>query len=133
MCRNIANNINFHYKTNSVEINHQMFQYIQKNLLLAHFQSIFPILGATNVFNRKSSTLKHNFIWVSSSISKFRKTDNSKKMPGLTEDGRMYRRMDGRTGAPYFIGNFWLLLGVQKVKRNLMSTGPTKIGDSLKK
>ena len=27
----------------------------------------------------------HNFIWVSCSISKFRKTNNSKKMPGLTE------------------------------------------------
>ena len=49
LCRNIANNINFHYRTNSVKINDKMFQYIQTTLFLAHFWSIFPIFG-TNIF-----------------------------------------------------------------------------------
>ena len=38
--------ISFHYRTNSVKINDQIFQQIQKTLFLAYFWSIFPILGA---------------------------------------------------------------------------------------
>ena len=47
LCRNTANNINFHYRTNSVKINDQMFQ---KTLFLARFCPILPILGAKNFF-----------------------------------------------------------------------------------
>ena len=35
MCRNTANNTNFHYKTNSVKINDKIFQHIKKALFLA--------------------------------------------------------------------------------------------------
>ena len=34
---------------------------------------------------------------------------NSKQTPGQMED----RRMDGRADRPYFIGPFWITLGVQ--------------------
>ena len=30
LCRNTVNNINFHYRTNSIKINDNIFQYIQK-------------------------------------------------------------------------------------------------------
>ena len=30
LCRNTANNINFHYRANSLKINDKIFQYIQK-------------------------------------------------------------------------------------------------------
>ena len=50
--RNTENNINFHYRLNSVKVNDQIFNQkklmnkLQKTLLLAHFWSIFPISGA---------------------------------------------------------------------------------------
>ena len=40
-------NINFHYRTNSVKIN---FSINSKTHFLAHFYSIFPILGAKRIF-----------------------------------------------------------------------------------
>ena len=72
LCRNIANNINFHYKTNSIKINDKCFQYIQKTLFLTYFWPIFPILGAKKFFLENLAVM-HNFIWVSSIIPKFRK------------------------------------------------------------
>ena len=45
LCRNTGNNISFHYRTNSVKIDDQTFQQIQKTLFLAHFPNflgIFP-------------------------------------------------------------------------------------------
>ena len=39
LCRNIANNINFHYRINSGKTNDQIFLSIQKNLFLAHFHN----------------------------------------------------------------------------------------------
>ena len=50
LCRNTANNTNFHYRVTSVKINDKIFQYIQKTLFLAHFLPIFPILGAKKFF-----------------------------------------------------------------------------------
>ena len=38
LCRNLANNINFHYRPNSDEINDYFFQYIFKILFLANFR-----------------------------------------------------------------------------------------------
>ena len=77
----------------------------------------------------------HNFIWDSSTISEFRKTNNTipRKCLDRRKDQRMDRWTDRRTARLYFIRPFWLLLGVQKIKRNLTPTGPAKIGDSLKK
>ena len=37
LCRNIANNTNFHYRANSRKIKDQIFLQIQKTLFLAHF------------------------------------------------------------------------------------------------
>ena len=50
LCENIANNTNFHYTANSVNINDKIFQYIQKPLFLALFWPIFPIFRAKNFF-----------------------------------------------------------------------------------
>ena len=51
LCRNTANNINFHYRLNSVKINTKIFQYIQKKtLFLVHFCPNFPIFGTKTFF-----------------------------------------------------------------------------------
>ena len=50
LCRHTANNINFHYRRNSVETNDKIFQYIQK----LYFWPIFPIFGKKNFFSGKS-------------------------------------------------------------------------------
>ena len=73
LCRNTASNRNFHYRTNIVKINGNIFQYTQKLLFLAHFCLIFPIFEAKKIFSEKSGSATHNFIWVSSSMPKFRK------------------------------------------------------------
>ena len=57
-CRNKANNIHFHYRTNSVKINGNIFQYIQKVLFLANFPNFWgkkfflenPALSCTTGF-----------------------------------------------------------------------------------
>ena len=74
----IADNINTHHRTNSVKINNQIFQLIQKNLSWP----IFPnFLGKK--LSRKSDYLTQNFIWLFSTVTKFRKNYrfNSKKTP----------------------------------------------------
>ena len=48
LCRNITNNIHFHYRTNSVRINDKIF-HIQKTLFLAHF----PNFWDKKFFSRK--------------------------------------------------------------------------------
>ena len=58
------------------------------------FWPIFPIFGAKNFFPRKSGSVVHNFIWVSSIMPKFRK--NWRNENNLT-DRRTDVRMDGRT------------------------------------
>ena len=50
MCRNTANKINFHYRTNSVNIIAKIFQYIKKTLFSVHFWFIFPIFWAKIFF-----------------------------------------------------------------------------------
>ena len=56
LCRNTANNINLHYRTDAVKINDQIIQCIQKTLFLDHFWSIFPI---RKYFSRKSGSVTH--------------------------------------------------------------------------
>ena len=76
LCRNTANNINFHYRTNSVKINDKNFPWIQKTLSSVHFWSIFPILFGffwVFFFFEKSGVATHNFRWISSTMPKFRK------------------------------------------------------------
>ena len=81
-------------------------------MFLAHFGPFFSIFGAKNFFLRKSSSVTHNFIWISNTMSNFRKNlwCNSKKISGEKDGWK-----DGRTDKPYFIGPFRLPLGVQKL------------------
>ena len=55
LCRNTANNKYFHYRTNSVKTNDQIFQYIKKTLFFAHFWSIFLTFGAKNFLSCTTS------------------------------------------------------------------------------
>ena len=71
LCRNIANNINFHYRTNSVKINDN-FSINSKNHVFGPFLVQFLYFGGKN-FSGKSGSLMHNFIWVSSTMPKLRK------------------------------------------------------------
>ena len=83
--------INVHYWTNSVKINDKTSQKIWKALFLAHFWSILPIFG-------KSSSVMYNFIWVSSTMPKFRKNEWYNSMKTLREtDGQMKGQKDGQT------------------------------------
>ena len=113
LCRNTANNISFHYRTNSVKINNQIFQYIQKTLVLAHVWFICPNFGAT-IFSllkiRLSCTTAYGF---PTPCQNSEKTNDT--IPRKCHDRRMGRRID----KPYFIGPFWLLLGVQKVNKHV--------------
>ena len=110
LCRNTANDINLHYITNSVKINDKIFQCIQKNPFMAHF----PNFGDKKFCSGKSSSVMHNFIWVSSIMPKFRKN-----MIQFQENAWTDGRTDGRTDRPYFIGPFWLMPVVQKCKIQL--------------
>ena len=108
-CRNKANNIHFHYRTNSVKINGNIFQYIQKVLFLAHFPNFWgkkfflenPALSCTTGFLVSCQNLE--------------KTNDTipRKRPDRRKDGWK----DGRMGRPYFIGPFWLTMGV-RLKEN---------------
>ena len=111
MCRNIANNIHFHYRTNSVKIKDKIFQYIQKTLFLALFWPIFPIFGAKNFFLENpalSRTTSYGFL---ASCQNLEKTNNTipRKRLDRWKDGRK----DGRMDRPYFTGPFQLTPGVQ--------------------
>ena len=66
ICAGTANNINLHYRANSVKINGKLIQYIQKTLFLAHF-------WGKNFFSGKSGFVVHNFMWVPNIMPKFRK------------------------------------------------------------
>ena len=66
ICARTQQIISLYYRTNSVKINDYTFQWIQKTLFFGPFLVHFP-----NFRSKKKFT--HNFIWVSSTISKFRK------------------------------------------------------------
>ena len=109
MCRNTANNICFHYKTNSVKTNDQIFQYIQKTLFLAHFQSIFPNFGTQKFFQkiRLCQAQLHMGFWHHAQIQK-------KMMIQFQENTWTKVWKDRRTVRSCFIGPFRLMPRVQK-------------------
>ena len=68
LCRNTANNINFHYRTSQVKINDWMFLWIQKTLFLVNFSNFWR---EKSVF-QKNLAIMNNFIRVSNIVPKFR-------------------------------------------------------------
>ena len=92
LCRNTANNINFHYRTNSVKINDQMFQ---KTLFLARFCPILPILGAKNFFAENSAVSRTIWYRFLSAYWNLEKTNDTIPRKGLNRQN--YRWKDGQT------------------------------------
>ena len=77
----------------------------KKNLFLAHFWSIFQILGPKNIFSENlalSHTTSYGFLAPCQNLEK--------------TERRTERRMDERTDRPNFIGPFQLTQGVKKSK-----------------
>ena len=93
-CRNAANNINFHYRINSVRINDKIFSINSKNPVFGTFLVCFPNFGGKIFFSGKSGSVTHNFIWSSSKCQNLEKTIQFKDtIPRKCLD----RRLDGRT------------------------------------
>ena len=61
LCRNTANNLNFHYRTNSVKSNDQNFQYIQKK------PCFWPIFDLSSQFLGQKDFFQK--IWLSCATS----------------------------------------------------------------
>ena len=105
--KNTANNINVLYR-------------ILKKLITKFYNKfIKPVLGPSslflepNILSKKSGPIR-NFIWVSETISKFRKKlkiqfQKKKRQPDGQKDGRT----EGQTDRPYFVGPFWLSPEIQ--------------------
>ena len=72
LCLNPTNNT-FHYRTNSVKINDQIFLQIQKTQFLTYLCLISQIFAAKKVFP-KNQAVMHNFIGASGTTPKFRGT-----------------------------------------------------------
>ena len=84
--QNTVNNLNFHYRTNSVKIQKPKFSINwKKNMFLAHFWLISQFWGL-KTFSGESSSVTHKFIWISSTRPKLEKAND--KIP---------QRLDGRT------------------------------------
>ena len=65
LCRNTANNISFHYKTNSVKIIGNFFSKF-KTLSLTHFSNFW----GKKSFSKNSGSVTYNFIWEWSNSTK---------------------------------------------------------------
>ena len=65
----------------------KFFNKFKKTLFLAHFWSTFPILGK-NFFSGKSSSIRHNIIWISDTMPKFRKKLMVQFQVNAQTDGR---------------------------------------------
>ena len=98
---NTKNNIKIHYRTNSVKS-------IEKR---PYFWPISPNFGGKKSFSKISSSIMHNFIRVSSSMSKFKKKRSNSKEATT----QMEWQAEGQKDRPYFKRPFWLLLRVQQV------------------
>ena len=96
----------FHYTTNSVKIKDQFFQSIQKTLFLAQFWSFSKSWGEKKNCG-KSSSIIHKFIWISSTMPKFRKNLKIQFQGNAWKDQRT-EGWNGRTNRPYFVGPFCL-------------------------
>ena len=88
LCRNRANNINFHYRTNSEKINDKIFQYIKKKPFLVHF----PNFGGKKMFLENpalSRTTSHGFL---ASCQNLEKTNDT--IPRKSLEKQMEGRAD---------------------------------------
>ena len=102
LCGNTANNINFHYRSNSVKINDQISQQIEKILFFAHFWPIFPIFGAKKIFPEYPAlprTTSHGIL---------APCQISEKANDAIPRKRLDKWTNGKTDRPYFIGSFRL-------------------------
>ena len=102
MCRNTANNINFHYRTNSVEINGLNFSLNSRNTIFGPF----PQFLEQKVFLKTPA--------VSGTTSKefLAPCKNSEKSNDPIPRKHPDRQQDGRIDRSYFIGSFQLPMGV---------------------
>ena len=87
--RKKSNNINFHYWSNLIKINEQIFQQIKKTLLLAHFGPIFQILRLKKMFP-ENLALPH-----STSHAILIPYQNLEKMTQFQENAQTYGRIKG--------------------------------------
>ena len=112
LSRNTENNIYFHYRTISVNINTKFFNKLKKTLFLAHFWNIFPIFGADRILLKNlalSRTTSYSFLVLCQNLEKNNNTILRKRL-----DRRKDKRKDRKTYRPCFIGSFWLPLVVQQ-------------------
>ena len=108
LCTNLANDINFHYRLNSVKINDKISQKTlkKKHIFGCAFLVHFPNFQGKKFFSEKSGSVTHNFIWVSSTMPNLEKTNNAipRKRPDRRKDGRtktlFYRTLPATTGGP---------------------------------
>ena len=72
MCRNMANTINFRYILNSEKTITKFFNRFKKHYVRPIFSPISSILRKTQ-FLLKNLVVTHNLIWVSNTLSNFKK------------------------------------------------------------
>ena len=89
----------------------KFFNKLKNTLFLAHFCSIFLILGVNKLEN-PAGTTSYGFLAPCQNLEKTNDTI-PRKRPDRRKDGWK----DGRMGRPYFIGPFWLTMGV-RLKEN---------------
>ena len=98
--QNTANNINFCYRTNSVEINDRIFQHIQKTLFFGPFSQF---LGKIFFFwkIRLSHTISYGFL---ASCQNLEKTNDTipRKRPDRRKGGQalFYRTLPATAASP---------------------------------
>ena len=79
------------------------------------FWPIFPIFGAKKIFPENlalSLTISYGFLAPCPNLEKVNDRIQRKR-PDRQTEGWAEGQKDGRTDRPYFIGSFWLWLGVQ--------------------
>ena len=74
LCKNRANIIYFFIDQFQKKLMAKFSNKLKKPMFLAHFGSIFPIYGAKESFSGKSDSVTHNFIRVSCTMPKVRKS-----------------------------------------------------------
>ena len=87
------------------------------------FWPIFPIFGAKNILLENPALSRTTSCRILASRQNLEKTTDT--IPRKRPDRQNDRRTDERTDRPYFIGPFWLMLGVQKHLGCLIGLGLT--------